>query len=163
MSYRLVIRFDSVEELIEKLGRILAELRGAVLQEGAKSGRRAALLFDETVRGAGSLALRLAKEMGFDAVVYEVSSSIREGAEIDGVRLVPVKDDLDVLRKAEELGAILITGDKRLARTAKVYGIRVVYHPPAGVESKEHYVIEVMKKVKEMLKKGVKSVSSGQQ
>jgi len=150
--YRLVVKFRDLEDLVKKLEGLLEELRGAERgHREEKMHKRAVLLFDETVRKAGSLAIRVARDMGFEVEAYEASSSIGRETVIDGVKIVPVADDLDVLKWARRLNAILITGDKRLAKTAEVYGVKTVYLPPAGVMSREHYVMEVMKKVKKLI------------
>jgi len=88
--------------------------------------------------------------MGMDIEVYEVDSGIDREMTRDGVPVLPIRDQLDVQRYARNLGAIIVTGNKRLAKLAEVYGVEAVYLPPAGTVSKEHYVIEALKRVKEL-------------
>ncbi len=157
--YRLVIEFRDLEDLRKKLEDLLNQLnalkRGSEVPNVEEVARREiVVLFDETVRDVGDIARRIGEDLGLELKVYEASASIDRVLEIEGVAKVPVKDDLDVLRWAQKLGAILVTGDRRLARTAETYGIKVVYLPPSGVVSKEHYVLEALKRVKEMVSQG---------
>lgn len=156
MSYRLVIEFDSIEELIQKLKKILSELESrqhysTEFRSEVSENNYITLLIDENVRKVGELVKKLANDEGIRVKVYEVDSSISSEVRIGDVTYLPIKDDVDVLRWAKKLNAILVTGDKRLANTAIAYGLQVIYIPPSGVISKEHYAIEVVKKVKELI------------
>ncbi len=151
--YRLTIVFKDVEDLKRKLRELLDQLERSEPRAEAPQQRSGVLrvLFDETVKDVGSIAKRVAREMGMELEVYEVSSSISEPVKSGDSTKVPVSDDLDVLTWSRRLGAILVTGDKKLARTAEAYGVKVVYLPPSGVASKEHYVIEALKRIKSLV------------
>lgn len=154
--YRLVIEFSDLRDLKEKLSKLLKELESlGKSEEVAKSGeeKEVVVLFDETVRDVGLIASKIGEDLGMRVRVYEASSSISDVVQTEEVVRIPVKDDIDVLRWAKKLGAVLITGDRKLARTAEAYGVKVVYLPPSGVISKEHYVIEALKRVRELIEK----------
>ncbi len=151
MVYRLEIEFEDLCDLLEKLEKLVNELRSVCSTRSREELKEISILFDETVKKVGSIARRIAEDMGMRIKVYEASSSIDNEIEVEGITMVPAKDDLDVLRWAKKLDAILITGDKRLAQTAEAYGVKAIYMPPSGVVSKEHYVLEALKKVKEMV------------
>jgi len=152
LSYELVVKFSSVKELVEKLRLLLSELEEQ-LAVGEREGKPIKVLCDETIRRLGERLLMLSSS---PLEVYEASSSISSEVTIRGVKYVPVQEDLDILRKAQELGAILITGDKRLARTAEAQGVKVIYIPPSGVASADHYAMEVLKRLEEKLSRGSK-------
>ncbi len=151
--YQLVITFSSIEELKRRLRELLEQLEGrsTIQTVPACVQQKIKVLCDESVRKLGSLLTRLAADRGIQLEVYEVDSSIDREVEIDGVTHVPVKDDLDVLRVASRLKAILVTGDKKLAETAKAYGTQVIYIPPSGVISKEDYALKTIEKLTELI------------
>ncbi len=158
--YKLVIEFSDFRDLREKLRELLRELEALSLSEAPSekgSEREVVVLFDETVRDVGVIASRISEDLGMRVRVYEVSSSISEVVQTENVVKVPAKGDIDVLRWAKKLGAVLVTGDRKLARTAEAYGVKVVYLPPSGVISKEHYVIEALKRVKERMERSSKA------
>jgi len=150
LSYRLVVEFSTVEELVRKLRALLSELEGRAEASARRRGP-VRVLCDETVRRLGE---RLLAVSPLELEVYEANSSISEEVVIGGVRHVPVSGDLDIVRRAKELGAVLVTGDKRLARTAEAQGIRVVYLPPAGAASAEHYAMEVARRLERVVSSG---------
>ena len=153
--YKLIIEFRDVEDLKRKLQELLQQLGETPRAEAPVAqrapGGRIPIVFDETVRDVGSIARRVARDLGMDVEVYEVSTSVTEVSRGGESVKLPIKDDLDVLTWARKLGAILVTGDKKLARTAETYGVKVVYLPPSSVVSKEHYVIEALRRVKEIV------------
>jgi len=161
--YQLVITFSSIEELKRKLRELLEQLESGshVATTSALSTQRVRVLCDESVRKLGSLLMRLAADRGILLEVYEADSSVDKEVEMDGVVHVPVRDDLDVLRAASRLKAILVTGDKKLAETAKAYGIQVIYIPPSGVISKEDYALKTIEKLIELIQ--TKPISSQSQ
>ncbi len=161
--YQLVITFSNIDELKRKLRELLEQLEGKGTVQSTPAGvqYKVRVLCDESVKKLGSLLVRLAADRGIQLEVYEVDSSIDREVEVDGVAHVPVKDDLDVLRVASRLKAILVTGDKKLAETAKAYGIQVIYIPPSGVISKEDYALKTIEKLVELIQ--TKPISSSTQ
>ncbi|NPA96007.1 MAG: hypothetical protein GXO32_00210 [Crenarchaeota archaeon] len=157
--YKLIIEFRDIEDLRRKLAELLQQLgesprleaRVATATPSTGPRGRVPIVFDETVRDVGSIAKRVARDFGIDVEVYEVSTSVTEVSRGGESTLLPIKDDLDVLTWARKLGAVLVTGDKKLARTAETYGVKVVYLPPSSVVSKEHYVIEALKRVRDLV------------
>ncbi len=147
MPYRLVIEFETVQELKEKLRKLLQELDTSTASPSQSLNIKVRVVCDETVRKIGNLLVRLGKERGLDLEVYEIDSATDTEYTLDGVTYLPARDDLDVLRHVRNLDAILVTGDKKLATTARAYGLQVIYLPPANVHSKEDYALRVIEEV----------------
>ena len=152
MPYRLVIEFESIQDLKEKLRKLLQELETSPVSSSQSQNIKVRVVCDETVRKIGSLLIRLGQERGLDLEVYEIDSATATEYTLDGVTYLPARDDLDVLRHVKNLNAILVTGDKRLAATARTYGLQVIYLPPANVHSKEDYALRIVEEIAKHVK-----------
>ena len=171
--YKLVIEFSNFEDLKNKLKQLLNEIervypsveerKEQLISEKKVMPREIEVLCDQTVTKLGELLIRELsiranefKEKGIDLKfkVYEVDSNAVEEYEFEGVRYLPLKDDFDILKFAygRKDKIIVITGDKKLAQTCKVYGIKVIYKPPAGVRSREDYAMRVVEDLLNLLK-----------
>ncbi len=152
MPYRLVIEFENIQELKNKLRKLLQELEHLKPEQDSASVAKVRVICDETVRKLGQLLVKLGRDRGLELEVYEIDSATDETYRIDDVTYIPAKDDLDILKHTKNLDAILVTGDKRLAMTAKTYGLKVVYIPPSNVHSKEDYALRVIEEVIKQVK-----------
>ncbi|RLE57170.1 MAG: hypothetical protein DRJ40_02295 [Thermoprotei archaeon] len=150
MKVYLLLCFESLSELEDFVRRLRLVSSCSCTSSGGLCAR---VLCDETLRKLGGLLVRIARDHGLKLEVFEVCSGISDRYCADGVTYLPVKDDLDVLKYARELGAILVTGDRKLAEGAKTLGIPVIFKPPSAAPSKEVYAIEVFEEIKKFLKR----------